>query len=141
MNEFDAEDEALAEAGEAYLLEQTLLFIKAGKNVPPKDIADALRCDLVPIPREILDYAAGMLDGSPKRRGKPIDVNFESCKVAFSNEWQPYIENSFPEILRREFTELKNDGMNKDEAYENLAIKYKLSEIKISRIIYPRRNK
>lgn len=141
MNKYDAEDEAMTASFEQYFINQTLYFIQCDKNVSPKDIAAALRCDHVPIPKEILHYAAGWLDGSPKQKGKPIDVNLESCKDAFRNEWQSYIENSFPEILRREFAELKTNGMDKDEACENLAAKYELSEIKISRIIYPRRKK
>lgn len=135
MNEYEAEDEALAEAGEAYLLEQTLLFIKAGKNVPPKDIAAALRCDRVPIPKEILHYAAGLLDGSPKRRGKPIDVRDASIKLAFSDR------DFLAEEIQAKYDAMKKDGLGKYEIFGRIAEEYGKTEDWISTKLYPRNKK
>ncbi|WP_428565457.1 MAG: hypothetical protein ACP59X_04390 [Solidesulfovibrio sp. DCME] len=133
MNEYEAENEALAEAGETYLLEQTLHFIKSGKNVPPKDVAAALRCELVPIPKEILDYAAGMLDGSPKRRGRPINVMLESAREAFSDR------DFQMEDIESRYEELRKKGMKKYDILEVIAEEYGKSSDWVSAILYPRR--
>ena len=135
MNEYDAEDEALAEAGEAYLLEQTLLFIKSGKNVSSKDLAAALRCDRVPIPKEILHYAADRLDDTPKKRGKPIDVMFESAKEAFSDR------DFEAEDIRAKVYAMKKDGLVNDEIFDRIAREYNKSAEWVSAKVYPRCNK
>lgn len=132
MNEFDAEDEALAASHEEYLLQQTLHFIQADKNVPPKDIAAALRCHRVPIPKEILDYAAGMLDGSPKRRGKPIDVRDASIKLAFSDR------DFLAEEIKAKYDAMKKDGFGKYEIFGRIAEEYGKSEDWVSTKLYPR---
>ncbi|PSH02653.1 MAG: hypothetical protein CXZ00_16350 [Acidobacteria bacterium] len=132
MTEYDAEDEALAVASERYLIDQTLHFIKTGKNVPSKDIAAALRCDRVLIPKEILHYAAGLLDGSPKRRGKPIDVNLESAKEAFSDR------NFLAEEIKAKYDAMKKDGLGKYEIFGRIAEEYGKSEDWVSSKLYPR---
>lgn len=134
MTEYDAEDEALAAASEHYLIEQTLAFIKAGKNVPPKDIAAALCCDRVAVPKEILHYAAGLLDGSPKKRGKPIDVHSESIREAFSDR------DFIAEEIHAKYAEKKKLGVPQTDILEDLAEEYGRSVGWISKVMYPRQN-
>jgi len=131
-NEYKAEDEALAESDEALFLQDVLRFIQSDKNVPPKDIAAALRCDRVLIPKGILHYAAGLLDGSPKRRGKPIDVKHESAKEAFSDR------NFLAEDVQARHDALKKEGMKKYDILETIAEGYGKSADWVSAILYPR---
>lgn len=118
MDEYDSEHEAMVEAGESYFLEQTLAFIRSGKNVSSKDLATALRCDHVTIPKEILHYVADRLDGTPKRRGKPIDVTYESAKRAFSDR------DFEAEEIQAKFYAMKQDGLTNEEIFDLIGREY-----------------
>jgi len=132
-NKYKTEDEALAEACESYFLEQTLAFILAGKNVSSKDLATALRCEHVAIPKEILHYAADRLDCTPKIRGKPIDVTYESAKKAFSDR------DFLAEDVQARHDALKKEGMKKYDILETIAEEHGKSADWVSAILYPRR--
>ncbi|PSH02755.1 MAG: hypothetical protein CXZ00_15760 [Acidobacteria bacterium] len=135
MNEYKTEDEALAEAGESYFLEQTLSFILAGKNISSKDLATALRCDHVTIPKEILHYAADRLDGTPKRRGKPVDVMLTSAREAFSNR------DFEAEEIQAKFYAMKKDGLTNEEIFDLIGREYHKSSDWVSAKVYPRGEK
>lgn len=133
MNEYKTEDEAMVEAGDAYFIEQTLSFIRSGKNISSKNLATALRCDHVTIPKEILHYAADRLDGTPKRRGKPVDVMITSAREAFSDR------NFVAEDVQARHDALKKEGMKKYDILETIAEEYGKSADWVSAILYPRR--
>lgn len=135
MNPYEAEDEALAEAGEAYFLKRTLASILAGKNVSSKDLAAALRCSHVSIPHEILHYAAARLDDTPKRRGKPIDVMAEAAKEAFSDR------DFEAEEIQVKFYAMKKDGLANDDIFNKLKEEYHKSDEWVSSKVYPRGKK
>lgn len=134
MNDYDAETLACAESSEEFLLGNVLKYIQAKKNVSSKDLARALRCVHVPIPREILDYAADRLDESVTRRGRPLDVTLESAREAFSDR------DFEAEEIQAKFHAMKKDGLVNEEIFERLARDYSKSSDWVSMKVYPRKS-
>lgn len=134
-NECDAEHKTMVEAGDAYFIKQTLSFILSDKNISSKDLATALRCDHVTIPKEILHYAADRLDGTPKRRGKPVDVMLTSAREAFSDR------DFEAEEIQAKFHTMKKDGLTNEEIFDLIGREYHKSSDWVSAKVYPRGEK
>lgn len=128
----EQEDEALATSNEEYFIEQTLVFIKANKNVSSKDLATALRCCRVPIKKEILQYIADRLDGTQKKRGRPINIMLESAREAFSDR------NFLAEDIQARYNALKKEGLKQDDIYNKIGKEHNMSPAWVQRKLYPR---
>lgn len=135
MNDYDAEDLGLAESSEELFLEDVLKYIQAKKNVSSKDLARALRCVYVPIPREILNYAADRLDGLGTKRGRPLDVTLESAREAFSDR------DFEAEEIQAKFHAMKKNGLVNEEIFNKLKEEYHKSDEWVSLKVYPRGKK